>query len=137
MILLKLHTGLRSYCYNKNFAKPTENKHCFRYILCVFEKLLCTNVILTVFNYFAVKSFIQCEMFSCRSKLVHRADLNGWPNTTKFFVLKRNWVLQPSLPGRTSANLRKLLQVHRPEYHRDGKPTAGVVNDVIILFAQY
>lgn len=88
-----------------------------------------------VFNYFTVKPYDQC--FSCRSKPVHLADLNGWPNTTKFFALKRNWVLRPSLLGRTSANLRKLLHVHRQEYHRDGKPSAGVVNDVIILFAQY
>lgn len=73
----------------------------------------------------------------CRSKLVPLVDLNGWPSTTKFFALKKNWVLRPSLPERTSATLHKRLQVHWPEYHRRDKPTVEVGNVVIILFAQY
>lgn len=50
---------------------------------------------------------LQCYMFPCRSRQVPHADLNAWPSTTRFFALRRNWGLEPSLLGRNSAILTK------------------------------
>lgn len=50
---------------------------------------------------------LQCFMFPCRSRQVPHADLNAWLSTTRFFALRRNWGLEPSLLGRNSAILTK------------------------------